>query len=355
LGDNVLYPWINVPVSSPDHDGESTPGGPNGAGVPWGSAENKATEVFQCLDGHFDDGPGLTPSFLNVLNDNAVVGTFFLIGANIVNDPTHVQYVKDLYDAGHQIALHTCLQSNEELISEIIFNILSIYNIIGKVPRYFRPPYGAIDDRSRHLLYAMGLRPVMWTIDTADTAATNNSTVSAAVITAEKYVEQNYDPAFNYFPSNTRTPDGNGYTYEGHITLEHESTDSELQVATQFVPFMATRGKKSVFVNECDQVLPNGSFYLPENAVLVQFVKSITLPLTEADYNASNVVFATKYTNGAAAGTLAVEVLTTTTAAVANTSSIPAKSPTYLGRARKTVATSIAQLLLLGAAAAVFS
>ncbi|KAJ3354255.1 chitin deacetylase [Entophlyctis luteolus] len=150
LGDNETYPWINVPVSSPNHDGESTAGGPNGAGAAWGSPENKATEVFVCPDAHyaltFDDGPGLTPSFMKLLDDNGVVGTFFLIGANVVSDPAHAQYVKDLYAAGHQIGLHTwthrpiSLQSNEELISEIIFNILSIYNIIGKVPRYFRPP-----------------------------------------------------------------------------------------------------------------------------------------------------------------------------------------------------------------------
>ncbi|KAJ3189060.1 chitin deacetylase, partial [Entophlyctis luteolus] len=156
LGDNETYPWINVPVSSPNHDGESTAGGPNGAGAAWGSPENKATEVFVCPDAHyaltlsvfplaFDDG-GLTPSFMKLLDDNGVVGTFFLIGANVVSDPAHAQYVKDLYAAGHQIGLHTwthrpiSLQSNEELISEIIFNILSIYNIIGKVPRYFRPP-----------------------------------------------------------------------------------------------------------------------------------------------------------------------------------------------------------------------
>ncbi|KAI8615030.1 hypothetical protein BC830DRAFT_1064846, partial [Chytriomyces sp. MP71] len=122
----------------------------------------------------FDDGPVLTDQSMAILKENGVVGTYFLIGSNVVNNETHAKFVKDMYDAGHQIALHTwthrqvSLQSTDQVISEIIFNILAIYKVIKKVPRYFRPPYSAIDDRVRFILKSMGLRPVIWNIESLD-------------------------------------------------------------------------------------------------------------------------------------------------------------------------------------------
>ncbi|KAJ3206296.1 hypothetical protein HDU82_004611 [Entophlyctis luteolus] len=183
----------------------------------------------------------------------------------------------------------------------------------------------------------------MWNIDTADTGATDHSTVAAAVAQAETYVRQNYDPSFNYFPSATWTPDGTGYTYGGHIVLEHESTDAELLLAETFVPFMASRGKKSVYINECDTVLPGASFYLPDNAVLVQFVKNIALPLTAADYAAFNGVFDTTYSNGAAPAvtTTAAAAKTTTTAAAASSTTAAAVSPAASTVTRSSGAASV--------------
>ncbi|KAJ3141910.1 chitin deacetylase [Physocladia obscura] len=315
LSNETEYPWINVAPSPSTNDGGATGGAANGVGAAWGTVANAATEVFSCPTGFwalsFDDGPVLTDQAMALLKTNGVVGTFFLIGSNVVNNATHAKFVQDLYNAGHQIALHTwthrqiSLQSTDEVISELIFNILSIYNVIGKVPRYFRPPYSAIDDRVRYILHSMGLRPVIWNIETLDAEivtppqqapfgidiAGQNLTVPLSIQHTENSFNQKYDPRWNYFPSSTQIGTTGRYTYDGFISLEHETTNTEIQVAQAIVPFAFQSGLKSVYVNECDQILPNASFYLDDNSLLVQFIKNINLPLTDADYAAFSGFF----------------------------------------------------------------
>ncbi|KAJ3390718.1 chitin deacetylase [Entophlyctis sp. JEL0112] len=319
LTDNTTYPWIGVAPLTSSNDGGATGGSANGAGAAWGTLANTATEVFACPTGQFDDGPILTDQSMALLKENNVVATFFLIGSNVVNNATHSQFVKDIYNAGHQIALHTwthrqiSLQTSDVVISELFFNILSIYNLIGKVPRYFRPPYSAIDDRVRYILHAMGLRPVIWNIESLDADITDpptlapggidvsgeNVTVANSIQHTEHSFNQSYDPRWNYFPSSTEIGSTGRYEYTGFISLEHDITAADIQVAQAIVPFMAKSGFKSVYVNACDQILPNASFYLDDNSALVQFIKSINLPLTDADYEAYTGYFTPNAAGGA--------------------------------------------------------
>ncbi|KAJ3064647.1 chitin deacetylase [Podochytrium sp. JEL0797] len=329
------YPWVGVAPSPASNDGGATGGNANAKGAAWGTLENKATEVFGCPANQwalsFDDGPVLTDQSMAILKANNVVGTFFLVGSNVVNNATHAKFVQDLYDAGHQIAMHTwthrqiSLQSTDEVISELIFNILAIYSVIGKVPRYFRPPYSAIDNRVRNILLAMGLRPVIWNIESLDAGITEppskapggidiagqDLTVASSVAHVENSFKQKYDPRWNYFPSDSPLPNGR-YSYNGFISLEHDITASDIQVAAAVVPFMAKSGYKAKFVNECDQIMPNASFYLDDNAALTQFIKGIKLPLTTADYAAFTGTFPANPAGGASvAGDAGVAETTT--------------------------------------------
>ncbi|KAJ3013867.1 UNVERIFIED_CONTAM: chitin deacetylase, partial [Siphonaria sp. JEL0065] len=282
LGDQTTYPWADTAPAPKTNDGGATGGAPNAKGAAWGTLDNKVTEVYSCPPNQwaltFDDGPILAGQTLALLKANNVVGTFFLVGSNVVNNATHAKLVQDLCDAGHQIALHSwthrqiSLQSTDEAISEIIFNILAIYNVIGKVPRYFRPPYSAIDDRIRNMLLSMGLRPAIWNLESLDGEIGGK---------APGGIDQ-YDPRWDYFPGSGKSAGGQT-TYNGFISLEHDITAAQIQVAESIIPFVAKSGYKSVFVNACDQILPNASFYLDDNSALTQFIKSIKLPLTASD------------------------------------------------------------------------
>lgn len=78
-------------------------------------------------------------------------------------------------------------QSNAQIVAEIKYTEAIIYKTIGVVPRYFRPPYGDIDDRVRAIIGALGYKIVIWTTtpsrDSTDAdQLTLSATTSASVL-----------------------------------------------------------------------------------------------------------------------------------------------------------------------------
>ncbi|KAJ3396457.1 chitin deacetylase, partial [Chytridiales sp. JEL 0842] len=112
---------------------------------------DESTQTFKCPTGTwsitFDDGPTpLTPQFVDVLKKNNATATFYVLGANIVNNPQWAANLKAAYDAGHQIGLHSFTHramsnlTNDQFVSEFVWNALAVKQVIGKIPRYVRPP-----------------------------------------------------------------------------------------------------------------------------------------------------------------------------------------------------------------------
>ncbi|KAJ3201291.1 hypothetical protein HDU82_008220 [Entophlyctis luteolus] len=332
LTDNTTYPWANIPVRTGNNDGGQTGGGPNAKGVMWGQPGNDATEVYDCPAGtialSFDDGPVLTEDYIEALAAQNVIATFFVIGANVVNNPNAAALLKKVDAAGHQIALHTwshhpvTLWDSDTFVSETVLTAKALYDILGKVPRYWRPPYSALDDRIRYLLHAMGLRPVVWNVESDDTTIAEPaagipqsenrqgilSTPNTVFDHVTSSIQAKRDSAWSYFPGYNADGSNSTYvgpdtTYKGFVVLEHEVYSGEEQAMDLIVPWVATQsGLKTTTVNNCDRVVANASMYLPDDHVFVQFIKSITLPLTEDDLNGVGSVF-TPSTTGAAVTT----------------------------------------------------
>ncbi|OZJ06774.1 hypothetical protein BZG36_00421 [Bifiguratus adelaidae] len=91
--------------------------------------------------------------------------------------PTILQYpelAKRACAAGHQIAVHTWSHkystslTNEQFVAEVKYTEQAIQEVCGVTPRYFRPPYGDIDNRIRALLKQMGYITVILDLDTND-------------------------------------------------------------------------------------------------------------------------------------------------------------------------------------------
>ena len=85
----------------------------------------------------FDDGPttSITPKILDILKEENIKATFFVIGKSVDANP---EIVKRAYEEGHYIANHTyshnnstLYQSSESFIDEIIKTDLAIGNAIG--------------------------------------------------------------------------------------------------------------------------------------------------------------------------------------------------------------------------------
>ncbi|MEI2728605.1 MAG: polysaccharide deacetylase family protein [Candidatus Nanopelagicales bacterium] len=117
----------------------------------------------------FDDGPGpYTQKVLDVLKDNDVKATFFIIGKMIRTREADLQRV---YDDGHATGDHTWDHADLSRMNAVQIDrqLNKAAVAIGpKMGPCMRPPYGALDAEARKLAVSYGMTPVLWTRDTND-------------------------------------------------------------------------------------------------------------------------------------------------------------------------------------------
>ena len=101
----------------------------------------------------FDDGPtiGVTDKVLDVLEENNVVASFFLIGQQVTEETAYL--VKRAHDMGCTIENHSRTHasmptlSEEEIVDEVTDTSNRIEKIVGERPEFFRPPYIDYDQK----------------------------------------------------------------------------------------------------------------------------------------------------------------------------------------------------------------
>lgn len=130
-----------------------------------------ADDVYTCpkLSQTFDDGPSLMT--LKLLDKLKSKSTFFTLGVNIVLFPDI--YRKTL-QMGHIMGSHTWSHkflpslTNEQIIAQIEWSIWAMNATCGHLPKWFRPPYGGLDNRVRSIVRQFGMQNVVWDFDTFD-------------------------------------------------------------------------------------------------------------------------------------------------------------------------------------------
>lgn len=182
----------------------------------------------------FDDGPSpATPKLLEELNHKT---TFFTQGINVVRFP---ETFRNQHAKGHLLASHTWSHgnlpslSNEDVIAQLQWSIWAMNATAGIIPRYFRPPYGAIDDRIRAITRQFGLISVFWDKDTFDWRVNDGS----------KTPEDVYDDVNRW-----KRDSSNG------LILEHDSTIKTVNVGVRVGNIL---GSRQMTVAECI----NGKWY----------------------------------------------------------------------------------------------
>lgn len=121
----------------------------------------------------FDDGPDekFTPKILDILKKYDVKGTFFLLGTRVKAYP---YIVERIHNEGHIIGNHTYWHPQltktgvKNLIWEIDRTERVIYGIIGEKTKFFRAPYGALNDSLVKELERLGYVGVGWSVDSED-------------------------------------------------------------------------------------------------------------------------------------------------------------------------------------------
>lgn len=189
-------------------------------------------DVYTCrkLSQTFDDGP--SPMTNQLLDNLKFKSTFFNLGINVVRFPDIYQR---LNREGHLLGSHTWSHkflpslTNEQIIAQFEWSIWAMNATGNHLPKYYRPPYGAIDDRVRSIARMFGMQAVLWDHDLNDWKLEN--------VPAVRTKEDVYNDARSYKAEN-----------KGGIILEHDSFQTTVDAAIEVSKIL---GNDQLTVAQC--------------------------------------------------------------------------------------------------------
>ncbi|KAF8524654.1 carbohydrate esterase family 4 protein [Hysterangium stoloniferum] len=233
-----LIPSITIPVAIPNQNPQyatgDDPAGPTICSSSWGCRQ--PDDEWDAPDGHlaigFDDGPSEgSPLLYPFLQQHNIQATHFMIGYNILNgyDMFH-----EAYAILQSFLVHTWTHpymttlSNVQIVAQLGWTLQIISDSTGgRVPRYWRPPYGDSDNRVRAIAkQVFKLTQINWNHDSEDwTMATNATSL------------QQVEAAISGWYAGPKTP--------GLVILEHELTPSTAQAFIDTFPGIASNNWKT--------------------------------------------------------------------------------------------------------------
>ncbi|CBQ69654.1 related to Chitin deacetylase precursor [Sporisorium reilianum SRZ2] len=190
----------------------------------------------------FDDGPNCTHNALyDMWAANNQKASLMYIGSNVLDWPLEAQ--RGIVD-GHHICVHTWSHrymtalTTSQAFAELWYTIKVIKYVMGVTPTCWRPPYGDVDDRIRGIAQGLGLRTIMWNVDTNDW----NIAPYGSVPTAS--MRQTYSSIISMA---AMAPAATG----GIIVLEHELEQSAMNMSIEQYPAVKAAWKHVVPLNAC--------------------------------------------------------------------------------------------------------
>ncbi|KAI8591125.1 hypothetical protein BDZ88DRAFT_412424 [Geranomyces variabilis] len=193
----------------------------------------------------FDDGPYINQG--NIIQQLAAAGmkaTFFVNGNNYacIFDADNVARLKALLAGGHQIGHHTWAHPDLATLTDTQINYQirkledAFMKILGFSPRYFRAPYGSITTAATNVLNTLGLRHILWDVDSEDANGVTEATAQTNIASG--------------------LADGSAM----HIILDHETIAT---TAATLVPwFIKTYGSKYKFVTVAECLGDSANAYM---------------------------------------------------------------------------------------------
>jgi len=117
-------------------------------------------------------GAERTPELLEILRENGVKSTFFLVTFWMEDYP---DLARSIAREGHEIGLHSSTHpdmtglNRTRMVDELTANIVKIRATTGQEPRLFRPPFGAYSDRLLEVAEdELQLITIQWSVDSLD-------------------------------------------------------------------------------------------------------------------------------------------------------------------------------------------
>jgi peptidoglycan/xylan/chitin deacetylase (PgdA/CDA1 family) len=177
----------------------------------------------------YDDGPlpESVPILLAALAKNKMRATFCVTGQNAEKDP---ELLKQIVAAGHEIANHSWSHpdltklSAKQVHEELAKADVAIKTATGHSPKYFRPPFGAVNDALIAQVHKeFGYDILMWSLDSHDWQNPPAGEVTKRILDNVK---------------------------NGDILLVHESFAQSVKEMPSILSRLAAKGFKSVTVSE---------------------------------------------------------------------------------------------------------
>ena len=128
----------------------------------------------------FDDGPDprTTPLLLDRLDESGVKAVFFLVASRMVGttpiERHQAAIAREIARRGHMIGGHTLdhvqlpLLDDEQIEHQLDESERIFQQVLGGIPRLFRPPFGAHSERVDQHLVAHRYTPVLWNLGAGD-------------------------------------------------------------------------------------------------------------------------------------------------------------------------------------------
>lgn len=131
----------------------------------------------------FDDGPHprYTEQILDILKENNIKATFFIIGENVELYGDGI--IKRIIEEGHEIGNHTFTHphtkgaEDESFYEEVRRTHTLMLEKYGYEMKLFRPPEGYIDAKVKKIAEELGYSIVLWSVDTKDWNCTKKDTI----------------------------------------------------------------------------------------------------------------------------------------------------------------------------------
>ena len=177
----------------------------------------------------FDDGPHPThtPRLLDMLAERGLKATFYLIGNRVVEYP-HI--ARRIAEEGHEIGNHSWSHpfldrlSGAAVTREIDQTTNAIFQVTGRPPVTFRPPYGAFTRNQRINLHAARSLPtILWSVDPQDWRRPGAGTVARRIL---------------------------GNSQQGSIILSHDIHRGTIDAMPQTFDGLTARGLQFVTVSQ---------------------------------------------------------------------------------------------------------
>ena len=213
----------------------------------------------------FDDGPNCTHNALyDMWAANNQKASLMYIGSNVIDWPLEAQ--RGIVD-GHHICVHTWSHrymtalTTSQAFAELWYTMKAIKYVMGVTPTCWRPPYGDVDDRIRAIAQGLGLRTMMWNVDTNDWNIQPYGSVPTASMRA----------TYSSIISMATMP---AAATGGVIVLEHELEQSAMNMSIEQYPAVKAAWKHVVPLTAClnitkpypeDIVYPNFEDYVKGN------------------------------------------------------------------------------------------